>query len=100
MMDYKSNPKHSEPWQRGKKGSLCDAEVRPLAPRLLEGSVLVGDKRYAVHDGKAYCGQEAENVWHGYPVGWVEVPPKLILQWRKEGKLAKRDVKRYWESHA
>jgi hypothetical protein len=100
-MQYKSNPKHSDPWQRGKKGSLCEPKVRPLAEHLLEGSVVVGDRRYAVHEGKAYCGQEeSADVWHGYPVGWIEVPAKLVHQWVNEGKLLKRDVKRYWENHA
>jgi hypothetical protein len=57
---YESNPKHRDPWQIGKKGSLCEAEVRPLASQLLEGSVLLNGKRYALHQGKAYCAQEHE----------------------------------------
>jgi hypothetical protein len=60
QMVYESNPKHRDPWQIDKKGSLCEAEVRPLASQLLEESVLWEGKRYAVHDGKAYCAQEHE----------------------------------------
>lgn len=97
---YESNPKHSEPWQSGRKGSLCEREVRPHAQRLLERSELVGNKRYAVFDGKAYCANEhSAGHWHGYPVGWVEVPAVLVLRWIRERRITKRDKKRYWESH-
>jgi len=99
-MRYRSNSKHSEPWQRGRKGSLCAPQIRPLAQTLLEQSLQVGDKRYALHEGKAYCGQaEAEDVWHGYPVGWMEVPEPVIRQWITEGRLTRRQVKRHWENH-
>jgi len=99
-MVYESNPKHRNPWQIGKKGSLCEAEVRPLASQLLEESVLWEGKRYAIHQGKAYCAQEHEpNRWHGYPIGWLEVPSKLTLQWIREQRLSKRERKKYWETH-
>ncbi len=97
---YESNPKHSDPWQPGKKGSLCETEVRPLAKELLEKSVLLDGKRYAVHAGKAYCAQQHRpNCWHGYPVGWVEVPTKLVRRWIRDDKLKKRDRKKHWETH-
>src|ERR1700736_2407885 len=80
-LKYESNPKHRDPWQPGKKGSLCEPEVRSFAEQLLKESVLYGDKRYAVYKGKAYCAQQhGPNLWHGYPVGWQEVPSKLALQ--------------------
>jgi len=94
---YESNPKHSEPWQTGKRGSLCEAEARPLAPALLSGSVLWEGKRYAVHDGRAYCAQEhLPNRWHGYPIGWRDVPAKLRTQWVKEGRVKKRQLDLFW----
>jgi len=97
---YESNPKHSDPWQIGKRGSLCEPEARPLAATLLLESVLWEGKRYAIHQGKAYCAQEHEpNRWHGYPVGWLEVPSKLTLQWIREQRLSKRERKKYWETH-
>lgn len=78
---YESNPKHSEPWQPGRKGALCDDEVRPHVQQLLEASEQVKGKRYAVHDGKPYCAQEHRSGrWHGYPIGWREVPAKLKNQ--------------------
>ena len=68
-MRYESNPKHSDPWQRGRRGTLCPPDVRPLAQQLLDASVEVGSKRYATHNGVAYCAQgNRSDVWHGYPV--------------------------------
>jgi hypothetical protein len=97
---YESNPKHSVPWQTGKRGSLCEPEVRPLAEGLLRTSVISKGKRYAVHEGRAYCAQEhSPNRWHGYPVGWVEVPPKLAREWMRDGNLTNHDRKKYWETH-
>ncbi len=37
--------------------------------------------------------------WHGYPVGWVEVPSKLARQWIRDGALTNHDRKKYWEAH-
>jgi hypothetical protein len=100
-MKYEGNPKHKEPWQRGQKGSLCDKEVHPLAEKLLKESCLVGQARYAVHNGKAYCAREhAKDCWHGYPVGWVEVPSKLKRRWVKEKRVTKRELDKYREGHA
>ncbi len=97
---YESNPKHSDPWQIGKKGSLCEPEVRPIAADLLRASVFWEGKRYAVHGGRAYCAREhSPNRWHGYPVGWVEVPSKLARQWIRDGDLKNHDRKKYWEGH-
>jgi len=94
------NAKHKEPWQRGRRGSICPREIgRDLSQRLLEGSELVGAKRYTVHDGRAYCAQQdGAGGWHGYPVGWKEVPAKLRTKWEKKDKLVKkRDIDRCWE---
>ena len=97
-MEYESNPKHSEPWQRGRRGSLCPKEVRPIAEELLADSELVESKRYAVHDGRAYCAQEHRpGVWHGYPVGWKVVPPELRGRWRKQNRVRSRDIRQYWD---
>lgn len=78
-MRYESNPKHGEPWQQGARGTLCPKEIdQATARRLLMESELEGSKRYAVHEGRAYCAQQhGEDVWHGYPVGWRKVPEKL-----------------------
>lgn len=97
-MRYQSNPKHKEPWQRGRRGTLCPDDVdRTIARQLLEGSELQGGKRYAVHGGRAYCAQDnGADVWHGYPVGWVDVPEPLRRRWLREGRVQRREIKRHW----
>ena len=100
---YEPNPKHKEPWQPGRKGSLCPpvAELSLQdAARMLKVSVKWGEKRYAHHDGRAYAAQEHEpGRWHGYPVGWVEVPTDVRNQWLKSDAIKKRHLSRYWISH-
>ena len=55
-MEYEGNPKHKEPWQRGRKGSLCPKEISvETARELLERSKKAGNKRFAVHNGRACC---------------------------------------------
>lgn len=93
-MRYESNPKHSEPWQRGRRGSLCPPELRAVAQTLLEQSEEHEGKRYVCHEGRAFCAQEHRTgVWHGYPVAWAEVPAPLKLRWLREGKIRKRDLR-------
>jgi hypothetical protein len=62
--------------------------------RLLSESLVFGRKRYAVLEGKAFCAQEHEpGRWHGYPIGWEEVPHSLRKTWLEEGKVTRRDMK-------
>ncbi len=93
-MEYEPNPKHKEPWQRGKKGSLCPRMSASLLCTLLAESIEVGQKRYACYEGKAYCGQEHRpGVWHGYPVDWREVPPHVRNAWIGAGKVTRKQTK-------
>ena len=60
--------------------------MRPFACDLLNASETDGAKRYAVHEGKAYCAQEdGRGAWHGYPVGWVDVPERHPLRGEYQG---------------
>lgn len=94
-MKYEPNRKHKEPWQRGKKGSLCPTMARELLQELLDRSVLHGKKRFACHGGQAYCAQEhAPGIWHGYPVDWEDVPPQIKNDWIKDAKVTKRQTRR------
>ena len=94
-MKYEANPKHKEPWQPGRKGSLCPKETHSHANALLEDSIGVGDKRYAVLDGKPYCAQEHGNdAWHGYPVDWEDVPQAVKNAWIASGKIKKNQTKK------
>lgn len=99
-MRYEPNPKHKEPWQRGRRGSLCPRFGPETAQSLLEESEPVGKKRFVCHEGRAYCAQEhASGRWHGYPVGWMEVPPRLRMKWRRNGTVQRRDIRKHWEGH-
>jgi hypothetical protein len=98
---YEPNPKHKEPWQRGRRGSLCPPMEDGAAQELLGGSDLEGGKRFACREGKAYCAQEhLPGRWHGYPVGWREVPPKLRGKWLEKGIVSRADMRRHWEGHS
>ena len=98
-MRYESIDKHGKPWQQGRRGSLCPKAIGPkTAQALLSGSVAVGNKRYAVHEGRAYCAHKhGADLWHGHPVGWGKVPKSLRERWRKEGRVRRRDMKKTWE---
>ena len=94
---YEPNPKHKEPWQRGRKGTLCphDKELDPS--EMLKDSVLIGKKRYATFEGIAYAAQCDGRCWHGYPEAWVNVPESVRRQWEKEGKVSKKMVRKHWK---
>ncbi len=93
---YEANPKHSEPWQSGARGRLCEKNVRPMAQKLLDESTLYDGARYAVHEGHAYCAQRHQTRrWHGYPTGWRNVPAKLRTQWVKADRVKKRPIDKY-----
>ena len=99
-MRYECNRKHKLPWQRGRKGTLCPKHIdQVMAQQLLEESEAAEDSRYSVYEGRAYRAQQhGEDAWHGYPVGWVEVPEKLRNKWRKEGRLRRKDLREHWEA--
>jgi len=81
--------KHKAPWQPGRKGSLCPADISvDRARQLLQTSILDGKKRYAADKGRAFCARQhdaAKNRWHGYPVGWKEVPSAVRQQLMEAG---------------
>lgn len=97
MMVYEGNPKHKNPWQPGRKGSLCPSAMSIQPQKLLEQSILLDGKRYATCDGQCFCAQEHEpDRWHGYPVGWHEAPEQLRRAWKDEGKIRKNDINKFW----
>jgi len=95
---YEPNDKHKKPWQRGKRGSLCPKSVDMVsAEQLLEGSLLEGTKRYATDGVRAYCAQEhLADRWHGYPIGWEEVPPKIRAGLVEREGVSNRSVRQHW----
>ncbi|MBF0213982.1 MAG: hypothetical protein HQM00_10545 [Magnetococcales bacterium] len=97
---YVPNRKHKEPWQPGRKGALCPAWSHRLAQKLLEDSEphpQSGKKaRYATRDGLAFeAYPDNQGGWHGYPIGWNEVPEKIRNKWLKEKVIKRIDVRKY-----
>jgi len=67
---------------------------------LLQASVLSGKKRYATDGERAFAGEEhATGVWHGWPVGWMEVDEKVRNTWVDEGRVKRSSVQRHWQKH-
>jgi hypothetical protein len=99
-LTYKPNAKHKEPWQPGRKGSLCPKDLSLAdAARLLKESQQVGTSRWAVSKGRAFKAKPHEDgKWHGWPVGWVEVPASLRIRWVREGAVSRSDVSRFWSA--
>lgn len=94
-MRYVGNPKHKEPWQPGRRGSLCPKEVWPYAQRLLDNSILHGKQRYAIFNGIPYAGKSDKTgtVWHGHPVGISKVPAEVVKIWSEAGIITNRMIK-------
>ncbi|MBF0582747.1 MAG: hypothetical protein HQL80_00785 [Magnetococcales bacterium] len=99
-LKYIPNPKHKEPWQRGRKGALCPSWSHSIAQILLEESVedptSSHKARYATRCGLAFKAHpDGQGGWHGFPVGWNEVPDKIRNQWLKDKKIQRRDLRGY-----
>lgn len=98
---YGGSSKHQEPWQRGRKGSMCNKETIAQAQLLLDASTIDGKQRFATDGERAYKGAEhAPSQWHGWPVGWKEVPDALRHQWLREGLVKRGKLAQYWHDHA
>lgn len=99
---YQGSPKHKAPWQPGRKGSLCPKEITlEQAQKLLEASDpdprATSRKRYAIYQGRPFCAAVGEmDVYHGWPIGFSDVPAKLIQRWIDEGIITRSDVERHW----
>ncbi len=96
---YEPNPKHKEPWQHGRKGTLCPKWSHLQSSVLLKKSIrsAKGNHRYATLRGVAFCGKEHRpGIWHGHPVGWEEVPPKIWRQWLKDGIISRKQIRDSW----
>jgi hypothetical protein len=98
---YESSPKHKEPWQRGRKGTLCPHGQGLCPAKMLQDSIREGDTRYAVHNGVAYASHrhhvaDGKEFWHGYPEAWVKVPEHIRRRWLRENRVKQSMLRRYW----
>ncbi len=95
---YEPNEKHKLPWARGARGSLCPQVDAQALLNTSETTVQAPSKRFATDGCRAFCGQEhAPARWHGYPVGWKEVPEPLRQKWLNEGRVRRSDVRKFWD---
>ncbi len=96
---YESSRKHKEPWQSGRRGSLCPKDIcLDRAKQMLKDSIAHGRQRYAVDSGRPFAGQDnGSGVWHGYPVGWSEVPETVRNDFQKTGLVKRHDINRNWK---
>jgi hypothetical protein len=94
---YKASNKHCEPMTAQRTGTKCPRWAAKHAQDLLKTSVPIGGQRMNVRHGLAFVAQDtADGTWHGYPEAWDKIPQKLTDQWISEGRLKRRDRKRWW----
>jgi hypothetical protein len=96
---YEPSDEHKNPWQSGRKGSPRPRDLDETArDALLAESVLHSGKRYATDETRAYEAQAHQaGAWHGYPVGWKEVPESLRRAWVDQGRVQRAAIKKHWE---
>lgn len=102
---YRAKEKHKEPWQPGRKGTLCTlgldpdahAELLRFAAQLVADGAECGPVRYNHFRGRAYAARRrTDGSWYGYPVGFREVPQPIWRRWVAEGALRRAEVQRWW----
>lgn len=98
---YEPNPKHKEPWQRGRKGALCPHWEGLDPAEMLTNSIYHGDKRFSAHNGMAFVAQrhrvrDDTEFWHGYPEGWEYIPTSIRRAWLRNGTITRRQMNKFW----
>lgn len=96
-MRYEASDKHCTPWQPGRRGTMCESGARDQADALLAQSVEWEGQRYATDGVRAFKGAEhGEGVWHGWPVGWMEVPEPVWRGWLLSVRVKRADIRKWW----
>ena len=53
-------------------------------------------RRYACKNGIAFEARpSSDGSWHGYPIPWESVPPKIKDEWLAAGKVKRRELKKH-----
>lgn len=116
-LHYRGSQKHKNRPIAERKGTLCpewthrtagsgyghDPFTHPwettVAQALLEESILpdAGRHRFATSKGIAFEAKPTgDGTWHGYPIPWEAVPADIVDRWLDDGKVTRRQVKKYW----
>jgi len=75
-------------------GPCARVGVGDIAQEILEASDRCGQSRFGIRDGMAFKGHEhAPGRWHGHPIAWNEVHPKLVNQWIRAERVTRREVR-------
>jgi len=112
METYRGSLKHKSRPSTGRKGTLCPEWTHTAGKQGFGGDPLAhawqatcahvlfaqatpaADRRYATARGIAFEAKRTDaNTWHGYPVPWESVPPEVLEQWLREGKVTRRDLR-------
>ena len=55
------------------------------------------NRRYATAAGIAFEAKPtADGTWHGYPIPWESVPQTIVDDWRKQGRVTRRQIKHHF----
>ena len=113
---YRGSPKHKNIPARGSKGTLCPdwTHENPAgslgndlfahqwsntkAATLFANAVIDPETghRLATERGIAFEAKPTnDGTWHGYPVAWESIPDQIRRGWLADGKVSRRDIKRY-----
>lgn len=113
---YRGSSKHKNRPVNEQKGTLCPEWTHSTpsggfatdvlkhnwalteAAKLFAAAVLdpATGRRYATARGVAFEAKSTnDGTWHGYPIPWENVPPKLTQQWVATGTVTRRELKRF-----
>lgn len=95
---YEASNKHCEPITAEKPGTKCPKWAAPVAQRLLDLSVTMGEKRVATCRGIAFIAQKTHpegNVWHGYPESWDKIDGAIKALWLEKKYVTRSDFRRW-----
>lgn len=98
MDRYEPNPKHKDPWQPGRKGSLCPRGTD--GPGLFAAALRDPENEHLrwATDGKNFFAARSSRhldasgalSWHGYPVAHLDIPVEVMRAWVASGAVSRR----------
>ena len=101
-MQYEPNPKHKS-WLQpfDPDASLCPDWSHAQAQTLLDSSVsgAQGGRRFATAEGMAFAARQTrDEIWHGYPIPWSEVPEAIRRDMIASNQVTRRQIKKLLSS--